>query len=457
MSVSVADPPGALFLAERRFADYEAYSRYEQNRVIDDELTELSERLNDVMLNTFEYDFGDDGELYYNGESLEPIFRRGMQKAEIVASEHPQFTVELLRRGIEYNQYLAQKAIGRQSDENELILVHISPTPDSVLQGVDLGAYDVGRKKIMVRVTEKTDSGIRVSSMSLDSGNRLGIQSIGDMCGTSVADDATSEEILATNFYLSKNDLQDREPTQVIRQRYDNAMKMQFGGEWYAGRRDGIDGVHTLQFIVDQTEDIRVYTDSVLSLKERIGQGFRSSEQYKKLNYDFLSLLNRRKENPGYTGSAEQAGAEDRTQGVEHEKSDCPTGDNLNQQSTQSMLDKLGFGEKRMMSCPFCRSSVYGDPCSLDQFCPQCEAKVVGGKLVSKGLGRKGVEAKRLDLLRNNAKKKPADGVDRALRRRLMDRAIRLKYGSAAMYREVVSLGTAERKVVNVITNEIYE
>ena len=444
-------------LAERQFADYEAYTSYEKKRVRDDELTEMSERINDAMLNTFEYSYGPDGELYYNGESLEPIMRRGIQKAELVAGKHPQFTVELLRRRIEYEQYLAQREVGNQQGDDPLVLVHISPMPDAVNQGADLGAYDAERQKVMVRVTEKTPGGVRVTSMSLDGGNRLGIQSIGDMCGEVVPEDATSEDILAKNFYLTKSEIGGKNPVQAVRQRYDNAMRLQFGGEWYAGRRDGVEGVHTLQFILAQGSETDQYVDAVYALKERYGESFRGSPDYKKLNYDFLSLLNRRKDRPDYAGTAEQAGAEDRSRGVEHDRSDCPTGDNLNKESVEDMLSKLGLGEKRLMSCPFCGSGVYGDPCSADQFCPTCTAEVRGGVVVSKGIGSRGVAArKRAEAERQKrllATRRQASSSEK--RPRSINRC-RL-YGSAAIRQIIIGIGSAKSRIINQFTKQIYE
>jgi hypothetical protein len=48
------------------------------------------------------------------------------------------------------------------------------------------------------------------------------------------------------------------------------------------------------------------------------------------------------------------------------------------------------FGQK--MSCPFCGATQYGDPCSPNQFCSDCRAEVVNGRVKSKGNGGKKVQ-----------------------------------------------------------------
>jgi hypothetical protein len=44
------------------------------------------------------------------------------------------------------------------------------------------------------------------------------------------------------------------------------------------------------------------------------------------------------------------------------------------------------------MSCPFCGATQYGDPCSSNQFCSDCKAEVVNGRIKSKGNGGKKVQ-----------------------------------------------------------------
>ena len=59
-------------------------------------------------------------------------------------------------------------------------------------------------------------------------------------------------------------------------------------------------------------------------------------------------------------------------------------------------------GKKEKMKCPFCKDeNQRGDPCSPNQDCTSCRAKVRGGKVVSKGHGKRKVVG-------SNTDKKPA-------------------------------------------------
>ncbi len=63
--------------------------------------------------------------------------------------------------------------------------------------------------------------------------------------------------------------------------------------------------------------------------------------------------------------------------------------------SPKSAFESI-FGKK--MSCPFCGTAQYGDPCASNQFCPECEAEVKNGKVISTGKGRK-IKKGILDIL----------------------------------------------------------
>lgn len=54
--------------------------------------------------------------------------------------------------------------------------------------------------------------------------------------------------------------------------------------------------------------------------------------------------------------------------------------------SSKDVFEKI-FGKK--MSCPFCGATQYGDPCSANQLCSECNAEVVNGRVVSRGNGGK--------------------------------------------------------------------
>ena len=76
--------------------------------------------------------------------------------------------------------------------------------------------------------------------------------------------------------------------------------------------------------------------------------------------------------------------------------SSCPTAVKLTAEGVGDEVgsegdgSKVSTGKKERMTCPFCGDkNQSGDPCSPNQHCNNCQARVVGGKVVSKGNGGK--------------------------------------------------------------------
>ena len=220
--------------------------------------------------------------------------------------------------------------------------------------------------------------------MSLDGGNRLALQAVADMFGVTIDDEATSEDILAMNFLAVRSSFGEDSPDRAIRKRYDSAMTLQYGGQWYAGRRDS-KILDTKAYIEQYPKLINEHVREIAHIKKLKGKDFRFSEEYETACYNFLAGL----EEAGIYGSTDislsDAGDRARSEGKEYDKSDCPTG----QMTAEEMLAKQGIGEKVWMHCPFCGASQFGDPCATVLTCTECRAKVDHGKVVSTGNGGK--------------------------------------------------------------------
>lgn len=70
--------------------------------------------------------------------------------------------------------------------------------------------------------------------------------------------------------------------------------------------------------------------------------------------------------------------------------SSCPSSLKTSASSSESQDDtsEKGSGKLEKMTCPFCKDpNQSGDPCSPNQHCRKCNARVVAGKVVSKGNG----------------------------------------------------------------------
>lgn len=354
----------------------------ERERLATDQITEASERLNGAMENVFEYTL-EDNNLYFQGQSLRPIFEAGIRAAEEIVKTRPEFMVELTRRYREFSQLGEQIELRRNVDwQNPLVLVHISPTPDAVLKDeVNLNAYDKKRKKIMVRITEPTADGVQVTSLSLDCGDSAALRSVGDFFGVDIPDAASSEDILDMRFLAEKSQFNGERPAKVLRERYDKAMKMQYGGEWYAGRRDS-NVLDTMQRILAYPELIEQHVNEIWALKKRLGKNFRFTKEYENATYNFLAAIEQADKLGKVVGSIGDAGDLARAAGVEFAKSDCPTGVAL---SAEKALEMQAIGERRWMSCGVCdkRDACYGDPCNLEGVeCRFCHSYIRNGKVV---------------------------------------------------------------------------
>ncbi len=414
---------------------YDTHRRFERERLWTDLLTEGTERVDGAMHNTFEYVYKDE-DFFFQGQSLKKIFLDGIQTAEEIVKIRPEFSIELLRRHIEYAQFRAQIAFFQSDQEGSGILMHMSPTPDSVLSGqVDLKAYDKSRKKTMVRITERTADGIRVTSMSLDGGDRVALQAVADMFGAEIPDAATSEDILAMNFLGHMQDLKGERPSKVIRERYDAAMKLQYGGEWYAGRQDS-KILDTKLYIEKFPSIINEHVYEIEQIRTKYGVNFRFTPEYERATYNFLAAIEQAHQLGTVVGSLSDAGDAARAEGKEYANGDCPIASTM---SPKEMLAKQGIGEKIWMHCPFCGAAQFGDPCASSIMCTECEASVVNGEVVSTGNGGKKprVHANNSETIVNVIEAEPTDTQFEAI--------IKTEFGEHAILSDRVAIGGTVR------------
>lgn len=359
-------------LERRQMAAEAEYEAYERERLSTDLVTEASERLNGAMENEFDYDYRH-GELYFQGESLRDVFVRGIQNTEEIVRTKPWFAVELLRRHIELKQYGQQLELLKNVDwRDPLVLVHVSPTPDAVLSGeVDVNAYDLKRKKIMIRISEPTVNGLKVTSLSLDGGDRAALQAVGDFFGVDIPDTVTSEDILDMHFIAEKSQFDGERPAKVLRERYDRAMAMQYGGSWHAGRQDS-EVLGTMQRILRYPELVEQHVDTVLGIKQRLGTGFRFSKEYETEAYNFLAAVEQAEKLGTIVGSMSDAGELARAAGVEYAKSDCPTA-----RTADEALEQQGIGREQWIweqgTCQVCLHDALVGPCSLCKDCTKAD------------------------------------------------------------------------------------
>lgn len=363
-----------------RNQDRERFEAFEEQRIRTDEITNASERLVLPMRNTFSYQLGDDGELWFQGESLGDIFDRSIAVAEELTMTQPQFLTELIRRRIERQEYDDQCRLAEAGEGSPDTLVVLSPIPDAALRGVELNAYDLERKKTLVRIYERTEQGIEATSLSLDLSDRDGLQAIATRFGGKIPEDADSEDILAMRFWAYRDELIES-PVDAARKAYDTALARLYGGNWYAGRRDS--PVHdAMAFIEGQPDLIASHLDEINKIKN-IHNGPQLVARLETARYNFAAALTRRLRDAGDAASLAEAGDMARSNGESY-KNDCPEGVT----AAQSMSE-LGLGNKEMkcVTCPFCGHTVDAILGGGSISCPDCKTsvdtatgKVSGGK-----------------------------------------------------------------------------
>lgn len=360
----------------RREADYANYEAWQLERSRLDEITDASERLAAPMHNSFDYQLGLDGQLYFQGQSLEEVFETGIKVAEELVKTQPQFSVELLRRHIEHDEYRAVQRLALGTDGEPDVLAVLSPLPDVALDGADLGAYDVERQKTMLRVFERTAEGIRATSISLDRSDRDGLQAVAGRFDETIADDATSEEILAMRLWGYDSQFKDSIISKELRREYDQELAAKYGGEWCGGRQDPKvkDAKH---FIEAQTD---LLNDHLAMLRdiEKISDNKPLLEQAR---YNFAAALTRRLKGESDAASLAEAGGIAMSRGESY-SNDCPTGTTAAQTT-----EALGFNSRQTFiskQCPICgaaniTTTIEGDVISGKEC--GCKREICGNRV----------------------------------------------------------------------------
>lgn len=326
-------------ITQRRQEDYEAYESWRAAEMRRDEITDQAERLAAPMENTFTYTLAPEGLVTDGGMPILPVIAEGLQSARLQACVDNKWQFEAHRREIELEEQQLIEDFARQYDVGVHItslsldrsdyegmraiaeglghelpaerphsedilarrmwlgmppgLVVLSPIPDAVrINGVDIGAYDRGRQKMIARV------------VTLASGTEAEHQNV------------------------VKN----------IRERYDSALQRQFGGDWYAGR-PGISGKSALDFIVQQSDLLDTHMSIVHEVYNATSDKQERLRRLQPHRYNLAAALDDRlngKQVVSVGDSGNAARAEGRTF-----DGDCPTAEN--QETAAAQMDKLGY------------------------------------------------------------------------------------------------------------------
>lgn len=369
-------------IAANRERDHMAFEWWERERILRDEITDQAERLAAPMENSFEYDLTEKGIVTDIGEPVLPVIENGLKVAQHQAEHNPDWQFELNRCEIELEEQLQIEDFARQNEcgirvtsfsldqsnydgmraiahklghelppdrmRSEDILrnrmwlgvppglVVLSPIPDAVRErGVDIGAYDRFRLKMLVRVvTLKTDS------------------------------KDVHEELI-----------------NEIRQTYDDELGKKLGGKWYAGRQD-ISRQDARAFIEKQAEWLEAHVEEVFKVYQQTKDPAERLRLLEWSRYSLAAALDDLK-NGKQVVSVDESGEAARAEGKEF-KSDCPTAQQTLTISEQ--MEALGYLTEprvhilRCVNCPFCKRIVdavkINKPGEKTIECKSCNAKV---------------------------------------------------------------------------------
>jgi hypothetical protein len=223
---------------------------------------------------------------------------------------------------------------------------------------------------------------------------------------------------------------------ETMREAYDDVLMQKYGGIFHAGRRPSRDVPEENAWaVVERHKDVIEYYFHEIEKLAGVTAGSRAELERtkKRLTYGVWSLIKKRLDeqaagNHHYGNQSlipaqynevwmreqvEQAYAATAKRG----EMLFGCGGTLRGEeailnaSTEDVFDSI-FGAKSdfgKMHCPFCKAEQWGDKCSPNQHCTKCNARVVGGKVVSKGNGGKKrlrLQASRPNSLQRNLAKK---------------------------------------------------
>ena len=221
-------------------------------RDYNDTTTLFAEVLNGAMRTPFEYSYHS-GELYASdGDAMGPIFQKSLDQAEEIAMRTPKLAFEQRRRRHEQAEYRDMLAMAKGELPNTMIVVSDFP---SELKNAreDAGGYNVTRQQTMLRVIYWQDGTMHMVSQTLDGSNRTALEALYEYHGRVPA----AGELLGQRTHMQ---LSGDEQTYLIDRLtgvYDRSLTKQYGGTWYAGRKDT--RRNTYEFACKQQDLIDAY------------------------------------------------------------------------------------------------------------------------------------------------------------------------------------------------------
>ncbi|MCL1839562.1 hypothetical protein FWF89_00980 [Candidatus Saccharibacteria bacterium] len=336
------------------FDDLEIDDWYEQEWSPDefDELTDCAERIRAPLDHQMFFDL-EDGDLQCNtadgGAGLLEIAEGSLRVAIEATKMDPRWAVEALRRRIEYDEI---KQVLEMPDGQMLVL---SPTPDAVIDGNwDLGiGYNTTKKSIMVRLWKRAGNEFACRYVSLNGGNKDGLVSGLAQLEQDPPDDMGSEEWLRGRWHFPAN----VDVAGAMIKAYDQNMQQKFGGKWHYG----MEKVSEAAALTLVSRWLDLLNEHMKKLKKAT-----TPREKETLRYNYAAAIEARRAG-NFDIGMEMAGHLARAEGLDF-SGYCET---IEVETNEEALQELGLERLKWMTCPYCGTGVYGDPCSPG-ICPRC-------------------------------------------------------------------------------------
>ncbi len=337
-----------------------------------DEKTDASERLMLPVESSFDYYVDEHGHVYSEfGDRLVDVCEQGLEAAREVARFRQDIDFEVKRRELELEEaYFAERLARGELDGN--IFIVTSTIPDAVEQGVtQLEGYNRERGLAKIRIHERTRSGVKTTTLSLEQSNYQALQAVVNRFGGVLPDGLSSEEVLAQRYVISADEVTKRKLPTIIRETYDASLAEQFGGEWYAGGHFTSEK-NSLEF-VDQHPDITAaHMEAVIDIMALALSDEERQQLLEEARHNYVAALDDRLRGRSVLSLAE-SGERAHEEGREYEP-DCPV------LSTAAQLEKQGQMQGNLLkcvTCPLCSATVDAILTSGGIKCPSCNKEAL--------------------------------------------------------------------------------
>ncbi len=309
--------------------------------------TQFAELVNGSMRTDFELRLVGDDLIGEDDRGLREIANKGLAEAKVMAKLNPKLWFGVRRCGFEADEIDEAIAMARGDGPNTMIIE--SDFPQELMAATeDVGGYNVVRKQNMQRVLIRGSNGVvHMYSQSLDGSNRQALEAIYANFGI----EPEPGELLPQRIRVDLPETQQSTLIDDLTAIYDRNLASQFGGAWYAGRRQ-TDYRNTYEFVCQQSdlieECVRLEKLGWLNSKFMYNVAAEMNKRFLASEHNIIQTVSRlTTASPAVLHhQLEQAGAEARQMGLAFSACGVTLRAEGIDNSTENQMDLAGYGNK---------------------------------------------------------------------------------------------------------------